>query len=68
MSVRLYSVTRSFAPYDTEALVGHEMPFDDADRLQKSFNSGVSSVFPSTDLVSGVRVGEPLTVDDYRAE
>lgn len=61
MSDRLYSVTRSFAPYDTETLIGHELPFDDAYRLQRSFKTGVSTVFPSTDLLARVRVGEPLT-------
>ena len=68
MSVRLYSVTRSFAPYDTVTLVGHGMPFDDAYRLYKSFNRGVCSVFPSTDLLPGVRVGGALTAEDYRTE
>lgn len=48
--MKLYSVSRSVHPYDSDELVGHELEYREARRLSDSFKSGIISLFPSTDL------------------
>ena len=60
MSARLYSVVQSFAPYDFDTLVGHKLPEDEAYRLFKSLKTGVTGMFPSSDLSDDVQTGDQL--------